>query len=159
MLLEDLIFDKNKITTVNQAIEDLCFSCAGLDKFCSECPADQSKKELNRLAFKEEKTDVRIIMELGKLIETNEISFNEITFEKNKILMAQNAVEDLCFACSGAGILCSECTVHQARRTLASLPVKENDPYAKKVKKTDSGAAKGGSCGTSCSTGCGTKKK
>lgn len=162
MILEDLIFDRAKILTVNRTIEDLCLSCAGLGILCNGCPADEAKKSLNYLAFKGNETGFSVVRELEPLIENdipsgNNLSFSDLIFEKNKILLAQNAVEDLCFNCAGAGILCNQCNIHQARRTLASLPVKDNEPFVKKAKKKES-AASGGSCGTSCSTGCGTKK-
>jgi hypothetical protein len=161
MILEELVFDPNKILTVNRSIEDLCFSCAGLSILCKECPTAETKKALNLLAFKGNETDFTAVREFMVLIEKgglpgNNLSFSDLIFEKNKILLAQNAVEDLCFNCPGAGILCGECSVHQARRTLASLPVKD-EPFVNKAKKKEK-AASGGSCGTSCSTGCGTKK-
>jgi hypothetical protein len=157
MILEELVFDKNKILAVNRAIEDLCMSCAGLGILCKDCPTDETKKELNTLAFKGNEEHLPGLKEFEVLIGNYDISLSELIFDKNKVMTAQNTLEDLCADCQGAGILCFECTVHQARRTLASMPVIDVAPkFAKKAKKEKS--ASGGSCGTSCSTGCGTKK-
>jgi hypothetical protein len=155
MVLEELIFEKNKILTVIAAIEDLCLSCAGLAVLCSECPADPIKKDLSYLPVSDTQDYFPLIREFERLTGDLNISFRELIFDKNKIMLAQNAVEELCLNCSGAGILCGDCTVHQARRTIASLPIKDSELFSPKSAPRAKAAK---SCGTSCSTGCGTKK-
>lgn len=155
MILEELIFDKNKILSVNQSIEDLYRSCSGFG-ILNEYPTDETKKTLNALDAKGNELYFTAIRKFEQLIENNYLSFRYLIFDKNKVILAQNSVENLCVNCAGAGILCNECTIHQTRRTLASLPVKDIELF-KEVKKKKSSVS-GGSCGTSCSTGCGTKK-
>src|SRR5688500_14501255 len=124
MILEDLVFDSNKILTLNNSIEELCLCCAGIGIFCNGCPVNETKNALYSLAVKNNENSFPIPKEFQRLIgEDLNLSFSDLIFDKNKLLIAQNAVEDLCFNCAGTGILCSDCTVHQARRTLASLPV------------------------------------
>ena len=158
MQIKDLVFDNNKLLNLNQSIEDLCLSCSALGILCSTCPADNTKKTLYDFASQN-----NIYFPLPKQFEIlageSNISFTELLFDKNKVIIAQNTLEDLCSNCAGSGILCFDCNVHEARRTLASLPVKDIDPMARKAKKKAAASGEAKSCGTSCSTGgCGTKK-
>lgn len=156
MQLNDMVIDNNKLIILNNALEDLCLSCAGIGILCNDCQSTATRKDLYKLALKNPETTFPFPREFERLTEfDNNLLFSGLLFNKNKVMIAQDAVEDICFNCAGAGILCFDCHIHQARRTLASLPVQEIAPkFSKKAKKESSAK----SCGTSCSTGCGTKK-
>lgn len=145
MKISDIVFEKSKIDTLKEAINDLCLNCSGIGALCSECEVEQAKHSKN-INLNTKNFEI--------LTDNTELDFSKISFDKNRILLTQNAIEEVCTECPGAGILCFDCEIHQLRRTVASLAVIDNTPKFdnKGVKKS------GGSCGTSCSTGCKPKK-
>jgi hypothetical protein len=152
MLTEELVFEAEKIENLIAAIEEVCLSCEGIGSACSECPTDEIKKQSLRLPLITEKElSVRRFENISEI----DIKFDDLIFDKNRILLAQNAIEEICCDCKGLGILCRGCKLHSIRRNLSSLPVIDSEPImAKKTKKSSSGKG----CGTSCSTGCSTKR-
>lgn len=152
MLTEELVFEAEKIENLIVAIEEICLSCEGIGSACSECPTDERKEQSLKLPLITEK---ELSVRRFEAINESEIKFDDLIFDKNKILLAQNAIEEICCDCKGLGILCRDCKLHAIRRNLSSLPVIDSEPImAKKTKKASSGKG----CGTSCSTGCSTKR-
>lgn len=144
--------DKNKIEILIDSINNLCIKCEYIGQICDICSIGESKTLLKELNLPAE-----VINALKTYSVLNEIeNFNdEPEFNKNDVLLTQNAIESLCDGCEYIGSYCLDCKIHEIRRQIASLPLKEVEMF-KEVKQKKSS---GGGCGTSCSTGCSTKKK
>lgn len=152
MIVKEIIFDNSKILSLVNNFNSICINCDNIGIGCSICPVDATKSILETT-----KLDININFELKnyKLLNPSEDSNNiSLEFNKNDIMITQNSLEDICTTCSYVGSYCIDCSIHQVRRDLASLPLKEIKMDMIKKEKS----AK--SCGTSCSTGgCSTKKK
>lgn len=152
MLVDELVFEAEKVEALITAIEDICLSCQGIGSACSECPTEDIKKQSLKLPLIDKS---ELSVRSFEVIDNTKTEFDDLIFDKNKILLAQNSIEEICCDCKGLGLLCRECKIHNIRRNLSSLPVIDSEPImARKSKKKSSGKG----CGTSCSTGCSTKR-
>ncbi len=153
MEITELVFETNKLLTLQSSIENLCLTCEGLATVCNSCPTNNAMDLLVNIPNQTESLSKKTY---DLLTQVKEIAFQDLVFEKNTILLTQNAIEAICEDCKGIGLLCRVCNIHKVRRTIASLPVIDNTPSFSKKKEKNTEAK---SCGTSCSTGgCGTKK-
>jgi hypothetical protein len=134
----------DKINILSESLKDICIDCKAYEKLCNVCPVNNSLKEISK--FKN--------IELKESKIQTDINLYDLIFDRNKIILAQDNLEEICIDCKLIGIYCKKCYIHKIKREISSLPV-ENitmtyNPVTKKVKK---------SCETSCGTSCGTKKK
>lgn len=138
--------DKNQLLELKKILQALCFSCAGLDSLCDECSVNDSFEA------------IYLNQDLEMLSSSNDqanITFADLLFEKNKLLLANDYVEKICVNCNYQGFSCLKCELHKVKRNLASLPVFE---IQNKVLFDNSSEPAKKSCSTSCSTSCGVKK-
>lgn len=133
-------FEKTKTDNAQLQLRELCSNCNGKNTICGICPVFDSfniiySLSLEKSVFDFEKPDI-----------SENVSVIELIFEKNQILLANNAFEEICSDCSQIAISCLECPIHEIKRNIASLPVREPvNTHLKKGEKT--------TCGTSCSSG------
>ncbi len=153
MITKEIIFEEKKVLDLVNSINSICLNCDNIGTACNICPVENSKSILDNT-----KIDSGIYPQLKRytlLNPDNQIIDDFILeFNKNDIMITQNSVEDICVGCNHVGTYCMDCNIHQIRRDLASLTIKEikMDIVAKESNVK--------SCGTSCSTGgCSTKKK
>jgi hypothetical protein len=133
----------NNINTLLENLEDMCIDCNAYRNLCNICPVNNSIAIVSKFkAIKIEETK----------IDGSNVSFHNLIFNKNKVLLVQNSLEEICSDCNLIGIYCKKCYIHQIKRDITSLPVKDSNieyNYTnKKIKK---------SCGTSCKTSCNIK--
>lgn len=127
--------DKSQLAELKKSLQDICFSCDGLDFLCRSCPINESFQDIYS---KQELTNLSTTSNYNK-------TFSDLLFKKNKLLLANDYVEQICINCNYKGFSCLSCELHQVKRNLASLPVFEIKSNREVVKK---------SCSTSCSTSC-----
>ena len=155
-MINNLVFEKEKISAINNAIYNICFSCQGLDILCDRCEVNQAKINIISLPLiNNEQIEIKNLQVIYDNANEEDLEIGDITFDKNKVMLAQNAIEDLCSNCLGIGTLCFDCKIHELRRNLASLPLIDSVRTFDTTEKKSSAK----SCGTSCSTGCKPKKK
>lgn len=138
--------DKSQLLELKKILQELCFSCVGLDSLCDDCSVNDSFET------------IYLNQDLEMLSSSNDqsnITFADLLFEKNKLLLANDYVERICVNCSYQGFSCLKCELHRVKRNLASLPVFE---VQNKVLFDNSSEPAKKSCSTSCSTSCGVKK-
>ncbi|GIW21859.1 MAG: hypothetical protein KatS3mg068_0866 [Candidatus Sericytochromatia bacterium] len=142
----DLEFDIKKLDNLVNNLKDICIECDLYNKFCQKCSINNSLREISIIINKN-------IHHLVDYFDNNNLSIHDLTFDKNKIFLIQNNLEEICSDCNYIGIYCKKCNIHKIKREIASLPV-ENisikfEVSSKKIKS---------SCGSSCSSSCSTKK-
>lgn len=130
--------DKSQLVELKKSLQDICFSCEGLDFLCSTCPINES---FQAIYSKQELTSLSTTCNYNK-------TFSDLSFEKNKLFLANDYVEQICINCNYKGFSCLSCELHQVKRNLASLPVFDVKFNQNEVKKN---------CSNSCSTTCGKK--
>lgn len=149
MLLSSDIFesiDKSQLVELKKSLQDICFSCDGLDFLCGNCPINES---FQAIYSKQELTNSSATYDYNK-------TFSDLLFEKNKLLLANDYVEQICINCNHKVFLCLKCELHKIKRNLASLPVFEIKN--KVLLSSNSINHDKKSCSTSCETTCGVKK-
>lgn len=146
------ILNLEKLDDLISNINNLCAKCENIGQICNICSVGESKTLIQSFDLPQ-----NIISALKSYVVLNEDSTynDEIEFNKNDVLLVQNAIESVCEDCSYIGKYCMDCKVHDIRRQVASLPLNGTEVLQNIREKKKSG----GGCGTSCSTGCSTKKK
>lgn len=151
MVIENIIFNDEKINNLIENINNLCFKCEYIGKMCSICSVEEAKNLIPKLNIKPEL--VSKLKSYRVLVSEVDDYEGEIEFNKNNVLLTQNSIEEICENCNYLGSYCLDCNIHQIRRLIASLPLKEIELFNPIKEKKSSGG-----CGSSCSTGCSTKK-
>ncbi|MFN8673858.1 MAG: hypothetical protein U0457_17480 [Candidatus Sericytochromatia bacterium] len=135
-MLEEYI--QEKLPIIKESILEFCSKCNSGIENCNYCPINESYSELN---IEKEHINLNIINYI-----------ENITYEKNTILLTQNTLEEICFNCSFIGEHCFTCKLHKFKRNLASLPI-----FEIKNKVIYSNKESTSSCGSSCKTSCSKK--
>lgn len=153
MIIDKIVLNEEKVSNLIDNINNLCIKCEYIGKMCSLCSVDEAKNLFPKLNINPDL--VSKLKNYRVLIGEIDNYEGEIEFNKNNVLLTQNSIEEICEKCEFIGNYCMDCNIHQIRRLIASLPLKEIELFNPIKEKKSSGAT----CGTSCSTGCSTKKK
>lgn len=138
--------DKSQLVELKKILQDICFSCAGLASICYSCSVNDA---FDAIYVKQD------LVTLENPVNESNILLADLLFEKNKLLLANDFIDQICVNCTYQGFSCLKCELHKVKRNLASLPVFE---IQNKVLFDNSSEPAKKSCSTSCSTSCGVKK-